>query len=116
MTRDLVLLGDLSSRININRDTRPAIEKIAIFVSELLLVLSARASNWGWNQDAVEGLDVVGGLTDPPGSISGGNNWVITNIDNIEQISTIRHVSRDINRFNCFMNMPLNRLNVTSFP
>ena len=110
MTRDLVLFGDLSSRININRDTRPDIEKIAIFVSELVLVLSARASNWGWNQDA------VGGLTDPPGSISGGNNWVITNIDNIEQISTIRHVSRDINRFNCFMNMPLNRLNVTSFP
>ena len=110
MTRDLVLFGDLSSRINTNSDTRPAIEKIAILVSEFVLVLSARASNWGWNQDA------VGGLTDPPGRISGGSNWVITHIEIIEQISTIRHVSRDINRFNCFMKMPLNILNVTSFP
>ena len=110
MIRDLGLLGDLSSRINTKRDKRPVIEKIAILVSEFVLVLSARASNWGWNQDA------VGGLTDPPGRTSGGNNWVITNNATIEQISTIRHANRDINRFNCFMKMPLNILNATSFP
>lgn len=110
MIRDLVLFGDLSSRNNTKSDKRPVIEKITILVSEFVLVLSARASNWGWNHD------IVGGLAEPPGRTSGDNIRVITNIATIEQISTIRHVNRAISRFNCFMKTALNILNSTSFP